>query len=184
LNKKTILIISLSIALAVALSFIGNQFITTYYGSVFGPMVGASVSTLYYPQGIALNATHVFVSDTQNSRIQIFDATGDAFTLVDTYSFPGSSITDGSLYWPRGLWVGTENIFIADTFANVVKKYFVENGTYRLTIGTPGTGSGELYQPSGIFVNGTRVFVADTLNNRVSVFNGNTGAFILSFGTP
>lgn len=139
------------------------------------PSFATPVGTFYQPRDVAQNNStkQIYVADTRNSRIQVFDADG---TFNSTFAFPDNNINDASLNQPFGISINSTGfVFVADTFTNVIKIYF-SNGTYAQTIGTPGTASGEYYRPSGIAINNTNIFVADTFNHRIQILalNGTT----------
>jgi len=176
---KKILFSSL-IAATVIITVLSTLFVAPYLSTVGG--VGApphtANGTFYWPRDVALNSTgYIFVADTQNSRGQIFNASG---TFITTFGFPGNSQTDGSLNQPFGLFVNSSNfIHVADTFTNVLKVYD-PNGNYVKTIGSPGQGLNNYYYPSGWTGNSTHFFVADTFNNRIIItdLSGNSVAQI------
>ncbi len=123
--------------------------------------------TFYQPRDIALNSTgEIFVLDTRNQRVQIFNPSGD---FIDTFGFADDNANDGSFFNAFGIHINsTDFIHVADTGTNVIK-VFSNGGSYLKTIGTAGTGSGEYYNPSGLTMNTTHIFIADTFNNRIQI---------------
>lgn len=140
------------------------------------PLLGTQtpIGTFHWPRAVAVNSTgDIFVADTQNNRIQIFNPSGGT---NGTFGFPDNNPDDASLNQPYGIHInGTNFIFVADTFTNVIK-VFSPGGTYLSTIGIAGTESGEYYYPSGVATNSTHIFIADTYNNRIQItdLSGNT----------
>jgi sugar lactone lactonase YvrE len=128
----------------------------------------------------------VYVADTWNHRIQVFDGDGtflgqwgDA-TLVDADASPGGR--QGSrygFYGPRGIAVSSGGIaYVADTGNERILAYQIvedESGNIRAEYlfqwGTMGPAPGEFLEPVGIAVDAAgRVYVADTWNQRIQVF--------------
>ena len=126
------------------------------------------LGTFFYPEGVAVNATYIFVADTQNSRVQVFNPDG---SFNATFGTPGNGINDGTLNRPTGIHInGSDYIFVSSTFRNVVKVWD-PSFTWVETIGTPGTGTDEYYRPAGIDSNSTHTFIADSFNNRIVILN-------------
>jgi len=157
-------------------SIIVAVLITLFISSIFfdyttptTPVGIVNAGVFHSPRDVAVNSTgDIFVADTLNSRIKVFNPSGD-FNF--TFAFPDDNINDGSLNRPYGIHINGSNfIFVADTFTNVVK-LFSPGGTYLTTIGTPGQAIDQFYYPSGMTSNNTHLFVADTLNHRIQILN-------------
>ncbi len=165
-----------AIAAIVIITVLSTLFAAPYISTV--GLGDTPEGTFYWPRDVALNSTgYIFVADTQNSRGQIFNPSGN---FVSTFGFPGNSQTDGSLNQPFGIFVNSTNfIHVADTFTNVLKVYD-PNGNYVKTIGSPGQGLNNYYYPSGWTGNSTHFFVADSFNNRIIItdLSGNSVAQI------
>ena len=129
-------------------------------------------NTFHYPQDVKVNSTgFIYVADTFNNRIQIFDSSG---VFSSTFGTPGDGTADATLYQPNGLALNGTNVFVTDTLANFIK-IFNHGGSFNATIGTPGTGTDEYYRPSGIDTNSSHAFIADTFNNRIVIIDLGTG---------
>ncbi len=158
----------------VLLTITTTSFITTQAGPQddIEPFLGTSdaiAGTLHQPEGVAVNGSgNIFVADTRNGIIQVFNADG-AFNF--TFSTADNNPNDSSLFWPKAISINSTNfIHVVSTYGNVVKVYN-NTGEYLKTIGSPGDGSGQLHRPSGITTNSTHIFVADTSNNRIQIYN-------------
>ncbi len=138
------------------------------------------------PWGVAVDAAgRVYVADTWNHRIQVFDREG-AFLgawgegrLIDAEMDPRGR--EGALmgfYGPRGLAVDAEGrVYVTDTGNERVLVYTIAEtaegvqAEYLYQWGTMGPEKGQFLEPVGIAVDASgRVYVADTLNERVQVF--------------
>ena len=109
---------------------------------------------------------NLYVADTLNFRIQIFDAEG---RFVRAFGEQGD--TAGTLNRPKGIGVDSEgHIYIADTSFNNFQ-IFDPEGQLLLFVGSAGRGPGEFLLPSGLYIDRRdRIYVADQGNSRVQVF--------------
>lgn len=112
------------------------------------------------------NGGRLYVADTLNFRIQIFDAGG---RVVGTFGEQGD--TPGTLNRPKGVGVDSEgHVYVADTSFNNFQ-VFDAKGQLLLVVGGGGSRSGEFLLPAGLYVdNRDRIYVADQGNSRVQVF--------------
>lgn len=75
---------------------------------------GGSNSAFDTPHGVAADASgRIYVSDTNNQRVQIFNALGDHFKTIGVTGVNGSD--NSHFYYPRGLDVATDGkLLVAD----------------------------------------------------------------------
>ncbi|MBN1483956.1 MAG: TIGR03663 family protein, partial [Chloroflexia bacterium] len=139
------------------------------------------------PWGVAVDGEgRVYVADTWNHRIQVFDAAGQFLgqwgegLLIDAELDPrGRAGARLGFYGPRALTVDEAGrVYVVDTGNERVLAYQVSEtaagefrATYVYQFGTMGPNTSEFLEPVGIAVDASgRVFVVDTLNGRVQVF--------------
>ncbi len=129
-------------------------------------------------RGVAINNTHIFVTDQANSRIQIFDFNGN---FVDKFGSSGSA--DGQFDNAWGIAVNSSNIFVADRNNNRIQIFDLA-GNFVDKLGDLGSGSadGQFNAPAGVAINNTHIFVADTFNDRIQIFDS-AGNFVTKFGS-
>lgn len=121
---------------------------------------GPGTGQFAFPNGITLDEEdNIFVADSNNGRVQIFDKKG-------TYK---QSIIMGGL--PRGITFDSRNhLLVVDTVGHTVYG-FDRFGSALFTFGTFGIGDGEFDFPNDVAVNSDgRIYVTDKVNKRVQVW--------------
>jgi len=132
-----------------------------------------------WPYGIAVdNEGNVYVTDTNNNRIQKFNATGSFITNWGVWGYG-----DGQFWCPISISVDNEgNVYVAD-WSNYRIQKFNTTGSFITKWGGEGSGDGKFNKPYGVAVDSEEnVYVADYYNHRIQKFNA-TGAFILKWGS-
>ena len=136
------------------------------FHSSFGSK-GSDAGQFHSPGGIAVDTTgRVLVTDYQNSRIQVFDASGRYLSSI-THTTPGQR-----LQGPVSVAVGPGDcVYVVECDCHRVSE-FNGNGEYIKSFGKRGNKDGEFECPHAIAVSdGGCVYVSDTGNNRVQVFH-------------
>lgn len=131
------------------------------------------------PYGVAVYHGRVFVSDTVEHTVAVFDIPGQRYFKIGEEDGPGG------LKRPMGLDVdGKGNLYVMDGAAKQIQVYDGD-GRFQRSLGGPSLFS----RPNGIAVDsaGSRLYVADTggvssAEHRVRVFDARTGAHLLDFG--
>ena len=123
------------------------------------------------PWGVAVDQVgRVFVSDTWNGRIQVFDREGKFVEKWGVYNTTNGELGDAyALFGPRGIAVDIEgNVLVADTGNKRIIKY-TPDGQVLQQIGGGGVVGGRFEEPVGLAVSPTdgTVYVADTWNRRI-----------------
>lgn len=150
---------------------------------------GVSASSLLYPQSVAVDSAHIFVSDAGNHRVLIFDTlspkNGQAADWVlgqPTFTENNLRGTSAStLAGPAGITVDNGRLFVADSTANrllmwqqIPQKHFAPaDKIYGQTnamgeLPNPGGLSiSTLYSPSQILFTTNGIYIADSNNGRI-----------------
>jgi DNA-binding beta-propeller fold protein YncE len=132
-----------------------------------------------YPSGIAIDAdANVYITDTDNYRIQKFSPSG---ALITRWGRKG--VENGEFDSPQGIAIdGAGSVYVADTQNHRIQK-FSSSGEFIMKWGSEGEGIGEFLNPQDIKVDaGGNVYVADAGNDRIQKFNS-SGAFIDKWGS-
>ena len=132
------------------------------------------------PYGIAVYKGRVYVADTVQRVVMLFDAPGRDFKLIGQEGV-------GQLSKPIGVAVDPNNgtLFVADNTANRVV-VFDKDGKYLRSIG----GTDYFTRPSGVAVSpdGSKLYVVDTggvdsQNHKMYIFDAYTGEHLKSVGS-
>ncbi len=127
------------------------------------------------PFAVAVDSNqNLYVVDTGNQRIQVFDATGNF-----KFTFGRSGSGNGQFSSPRGIAVdSSQNIYVTDTLNNRIQ-VFDSAGAFKFKFGSNGAGNGQFSSAQGIAVDTSQnIYVADGGNNRIQVFDS-AGTFKL-----
>lgn len=127
---------------------------------------GSEDGQFNFPTNVSVRSGKVYVSDTGNFRVQVFDLGGK---FLRSFGKVGDSL--GDFARPKGIGVDSEgHVYVVDAaFDNF--QIFDDAGRLLLFVGSKGTQPGHFWIPAGLYVDEhDRVFVADQYNQRVQVF--------------
>ena len=136
------------------------------------------------PSGISVGYDgSVFVTDSDNHRIQKFNASG---AWILSWGGYGETTEDGKFKNPKGIAVFrdsvSDRIYVSDSSNDRVQK-FTPTGDFILKWGVNGTAAGQFQEPFGITATtDENIFVVDRQNNRIEKFSS-TGAFLTAWGS-
>jgi DNA-binding beta-propeller fold protein YncE len=121
------------------------------------------------PNAVAVdNDDNIFVSDSGNQRVQVFDKEGKYLKAIN-----GSKDGQGSSVFvnPRGIAVDSRGIlYVVNNLTHFVYG-FNENGEKVFDFGGMGSENEQFYLPNGLFVDDNdQVYITDTLNQRIAVY--------------
>jgi DNA-binding beta-propeller fold protein YncE len=128
---------------------------------------GTEHGSFNYPTNIFVsNEKLIYVTDSMNFRVQVFNPDGSFLT---SFGKPGDG--SGNFSKPKGVAVDSEgHIYVVDShFENV--QIFDRDGNLLLVFGGSGNGKGEFTLPSGIYIDKLdRIYIADSYNRRIQIF--------------
>lgn len=140
---------------------------------------GAADGRFNLPRGVTVDALgKVYVADTSNHRVQVFDSSGGFLTKWGSL---GSGA--GQLIFPEDVAVSESGtVYVADR-GNDRIQVFDSSGSFVAGWGSSGTGNGQFQAPGALALDASgNLFVADTNNHRIQVFDP-SGAFLTKWGS-
>jgi sugar lactone lactonase YvrE len=161
--------------LGLGLDSAGNLYVTEVSDPRHGVLVFApsgelklelgrdSGAGLSFPNDIAVDGRgRVYVADSNNFRIQVFDARGQ----------PLASLSGALVGFPRGIEIGGRYLYAVDALGHTIHVFDVEEGLkLAFSFGERGGGTGQFNFPNGLDLDSTmRLYVADRENDRVQIW--------------
>jgi DNA-binding beta-propeller fold protein YncE len=129
--------------------------------------------TFSKPSNVAVDGEGlVYVTDTMNNRVEIFDADGNFISM-----FGKAGDGPGNFARPKGIAIDSDgHIWVADAFTNRIQ-LFDREGHLLAFFGTGGNLPGQFSVPSGVYVDKqNRAFVTEQMGGRLQVFRYFTDA--------
>jgi uncharacterized protein (TIGR03663 family) len=160
--------------------------ITLAAAAVWGA-AGSEPGQLQNPRGIAVAPDgSIYVADTDNSRIEHFDRSGNLLEAWGTFADSSKGPAPGGTFdQPWGVGVAPDgNVFVADTWNYRIQEFTADGKFVRMwgSSGQANTPTG-FYGPRDVAVDSKgRVYVADTGNKRIVVFDEN-GNYLAQIGS-
>ena len=152
---------------------------------------GTSATKLKYPAEIHSDGTKLFISDSTNNRLLIYNtipttngASADVVIGQTDFVTATSGTSSTKMNYPYGIHFDGTELFIADYNNHRILIYNtipttngasadVVIGQTDFLISTSGTSSSKMNYPAGIYSDGTKLFISDSNNNRIIIFNSN-----------
>ena len=137
---------------------------------------GKEPGQLISPNGNRVRGNKVFVCDSGNHRIQVFDT---ELNLLGVIGRKGKK--SGSFDFPAAVdFDSNGTAYIVDSHNHRIQ-VMNPGGKFLYTFGKKGSVPGELHKPVNIKVKGQLLYLTEEMNNRVSVFH-TSGQFVTTFG--
>ncbi|CAL1546780.1 unnamed protein product [Lymnaea stagnalis] len=140
---------------------------------------GNEPASFTWPRGVSVSPLddNIYVSDSSNHRVQVFDNSGK---FLKTFGQYGQS--EGEFDCLAGVAInGLGQVIIADRYNHRVQ-VFDRNGRFQSAFGCEGSGEGQLNYPWGVACDNMGfIYVCDKENHRIQVFQSN-GNFVRMFG--
>lgn len=193
ISKRTfrilvIVLVSLLLAVLILSYFMGYNLLTpiknsklainpsppTFLFSIYGE---GSQGQLKKPMGVAAANNKIYVSDSGNQRIQIFDSSGK---FLSTIGKQGSG--QGEFQFPYGIALdSSNNIYVADMRLGNVQ-VFNPQGEFVKYFGEEKPEQKVFNSPAGIFQRDGKLYVAELSPPSIKVFDIASGQKVLEFG--
>lgn len=139
---------------------------------------GSASGEFLLAEFIAVDASQVYVTDTNNNRVQVFDRQGE---LVRVIGSTGSG--DGQFSGPFGIDVDSQGRIYVSESGNDRVQVFDSSGNYLFKFGSNGSGNGQFLYPFGLAIAGNgNIIVADYSRNDVQIFDS-SGNYLTKFGS-
>ncbi len=139
---------------------------------------GSGEKEFLRPQGLAIDENDlIWVADSCNHRICIFDARGDSAKFVRSWGTMGTEV--GKLRYPYDLFFAADGTVLIAEFGNNRVQKFTREGQSLGGWGGPGRMPGQLHQPWGLCENsGGKIHVLDSYNHRIQTFRWEDGPLV------
>lgn len=132
------------------------------------------------PSDVFVTNGKIFVCDSGNNRINIYDEESKSFLDYFPKSLSGN---DDWLYKPTNIFVTDDNLYVSDMGDGKVK-LFTLGGEYVRSVGKFGKNYGSFVRPKGVAVDKEKnLYVVDASFQNVQIFN-DQGKLLMFFGGP
>lgn len=130
------------------------------------------------PSDVFVTKNKIFVADSGNNRINVYNKNNHKFE----YYFPKSkSGSKDYLYKPANITLSNDKVYVSDMGAGNIK-IFTHTGEYINTISRYGKNIGELVRPKGIAIDKEEnIYVVDASFENIQIFN-KEGRLLMFFG--
>ncbi len=134
-----------------------------YIFSIYGQ--GAD-GQLKKPMGVTVANSRIYITDTSNFRVQVFDYNGKAL-----FKFGKDGKGQGEFQFPYGIAADSNNqIYVADMWANNVQ-VFTPEGKFIKYFARDKQGKSEIGKPTGLFIRDGKLYEADLESNSIKAFD-------------
>ena len=152
-----------------------------------GGVTGLDNGHFNQPFGVAIDPAsgHLFVSDSVNQRVQVFNTSNFAYVATIGPNDGSKGSDNGHFDLPGGITVDTVHghLLVPDLDNNRVQVFNTSDFAYVATLGsdagTAGTDNAHFYGPASVAFDkaNNQLLVTDIGNHRIQVFNANTLAY-------
>lgn len=142
--------------------------VPTFQGNIYGPL-GDPLSK---PMAVTVVNKQIYVTDTNNQRVQVFDNDGNPIS-----NFGKSGDKEGEFKFPYGIAGDAQGqIYVADLYNGNIS-IFSSDGKFIKYFGN----KGDFNKPAGLSIDGNKVYISDVANNQILVYSLD-GTQLLKFG--
>jgi DNA-binding beta-propeller fold protein YncE len=128
----------------------------------------AGPGAFQFPNGIVYHKGLIYITDSNNRRVQVYDKDGNFKNIIVTQGLPRG--IDFLNRFPTDKPTSPDRFVIADTLAHD-GTIWTEKGDKILSFGEEGYLDGQFSYPNGLSVGSkNKIFIADTANGRIDVW--------------
>ncbi|WP_316570445.1 6-bladed beta-propeller [Neobacillus sp. YIM B06451] len=181
------LVVSLTTAAVFSFLFIQGKDVPTGLQGLINPtgapefkqqLTGSFDSALDKPMDIAVSDSFIFVSDTNNKRVSVFDLAGSPL-----YNFGEEGDKPGQFKFPYGISTDSKGrVYVADLYNGNIS-ILDEKGKFIDYFAKEYTKEKKITSPGGLRIIDEKVYVTDIQQNKVFIFDIN-GKLIREIGKP
>ncbi len=140
----------------------------TFQANIYGPLT----DPLNKPMAVAVLNRTIYITDTNNQRVQVFDYDGNPISM-----FGENGQGEGQFRFPYGIASDAQGqLYIADLYNGNIS-IFSSDGQFIKYFGE----KGEFERPAGLAIDGGNLYVSDVAKNEIKIFSLD-GTKLLSFG--
>jgi DNA-binding beta-propeller fold protein YncE len=144
-----------------------------------GKKSGSGDGQFHSPHAVAVSGNEVFVADSKNERIQVFDLRNGKF--LRKWGSYGSR--DGELDFPMGLAILGDELFVSESNGHRISVFNKNTGKFLRKWGRNGMEEGEFNHPGFMTIGlANELYIVDSMNHRVQVCEPATGKCIHIIG--
>jgi DNA-binding beta-propeller fold protein YncE len=127
---------------------------------------GEQEGELNGPTHLAFAGGELYVTDSLNSRVQVYSGNGDMLRR-----FGDRGLNVGNFVRPKGIALDNEgHVYVVESYFDHML-VFDKSGTLLMSIGGNGAEHGQFYLPAGVWTDRRdRIYIADMFNGRVEIF--------------
>ena len=126
---------------------------------------GSGEAQLEFPQGVALDGGELYVGDTFNHRVSVYDAAD----LRHVRSFGREGHGAGELSTPCAVAASRGRLYVVEQTNHRLQLFAAASGESRRIIGGRGVAPGRFLQPRGVALAHGRLYVSEHQGERVQV---------------
>jgi sugar lactone lactonase YvrE len=145
---------------------------------VFDTMIHGDFGEALLTKPMAVLRAHdrIYVSDTGNQRVQVFDTAGRPL-----FRFGSRGREPGQFYFPYGLAAAADRLFVADLHAGTIQTFDLD-GNFTGYFAEQAVRDGLLKGPGALYLRDDRLYVTDINRSRVLVFALDDGRLLQEVG--
>jgi DNA-binding beta-propeller fold protein YncE len=138
-------------------------------------VLGENENMLVKPMDLVVKSDRLYVTDTLNTRVQVFTLTGDT-----VFTFGSLGTAPGEFSFPYGIEIAADgNIYVADSYNGNIS-VFDKSGSF---LNYFAVHEEKLTQPAAMYLKGKELYVTNLDPGYVLVFNVESGELLRQIGS-